>query len=774
MRYAATMRPPTGIIVRAGRRPSDAHPTLGGRSADWRPRARRCTIAGMSTPTDRAPVEAPLETGTWLLEGPAGSGKTRTLVRRAARLLAGGIPGHEILVLLPDRGAARRFVEALEAESPGAFALPRCTTYYGLANNTLEALWGRLAEPAGFAPGAGRPRFIDYEIAQQRMAAFALPRLERGEFEGLAMRPQHLISQLLDGLNKAATGGFDLAAVEPRLRGAWTGEPARLRHYQSARDCMLEFRQHCLERGLVDLSLAVQSFHRLVALDEALRGEHLGRWRQVLVDDLEESVPVAQRLIGWWMESADSTWLALDPEAGHRIFLGADPAGARRLARGCRSRSRLTRPDDPPDAAGALARLALRRLGGGRPEGGPEPAGPGLAAIDPGVAEELDLGDPRAAAVEADVDLELAGRALHLAIECQDRSDMIEAAAEQVAAEVAGGRPAEDIALIAPYVDGVLQFGLREALARRGVALESHRRHIPLRERAIVRAALGALALAGRLPPAEPYAMAETLATLLPELDPVRAALLARELGAREAGRLAPSDALGARERERLGSGAIEAYERLRGWLAEREARPDDLPAFLRALFESLTEWRLPEREEAAAFAQLLRSAERLDEAAPELGLAAGEVAPTFARMVAGGIVAAPEPRPVDTGAAALLAPAHAYLVEDRRHALQIWLDAAAPGWWSPPHQPLTNPWILSPRWPEGARWSSALDRRLRDEVLARLVAGLARRGGGVVVLAAVSGRGGLPLEGPLWRLTRGLAEDGGRLELRGGEEAVA
>ena len=177
-----------------------------------------------------------------------------------------------------------------------------------------------------------------------------------------------------------------------------------------------------------------------------------------------------------------------DTDAGHRIFLGADPLGAAELCAALGPSLKLSRRRDQ-DPTGAFAAWALLSL-----------------SRDPSAAVQ----DSASRAVEPtpsqrpDRDDALARTALRGAVEARDRRAMIEAAADAVANELSGGLAAAQLAIVAPYVDGVLRFALDAALASRGIRLRTHRRHLPLRESPWVRAGLSLVALASPSPSRSP------------------------------------------------------------------------------------------------------------------------------------------------------------------------------------------------------------------------------------------------------------------------------
>lgn len=717
---------------------------------------------------------------TVFLEGPVGSGKRARLLDRLQALLESGHSPRSVRLIAPDRESADRLRRTLRARLGPKTELPEMGTFYRLALTALLEQWPAIADDAGIGAADTPPIVLNYESAQHLMGLVLAPRLAAGAFAGLRIRPQGLVSQLLDGLNKSAIGAYALEEVASRMRAAWTGSVDRLVHYVEAEACMLEFRARCVAAGALDLSLSITLFDREILRRPERRALALGQTRHLLVLGVEEMVPLAQDLVLHWLPDLESALLVADRDGGHRVLLGANPAGAKRLAEACARRETVERPGTP-DPCGALAELALARLGCAEPSADADPEAPAEVGSDDDAIWE----QARAALLEA--------------IEAPTRSAMIRATADAVAARVAAGCPPGEICLVAPYVDGLLRFGLSEALADRAIPFRVARRFLPLRESAVVRACICLAGLATpNWPRAEPYALAEALSSLLPDVDPVRAARLSQLLYDRKSGRLAPADSLDMRAHQQLGHAAVEAWRKLQTWVdAERLAREavateaaiapaeatateaagsqpaageaSPLPGLdlrLSRLFEALAGWGPVAPESQHAFAQLADSAERFARAAPALGLPAERVWPEFARMVEQGVV---EARPLAGAAgteredraepAVLLTTAHSYLVEDRRHRIQLWLDTASPDWLESPHQALTNPYVLARDWHPGKVWTLRLDRELREQALARVLAGLARRAGdGLIALSSRRADGGLPMDGRLWPMLEELA----------------
>ncbi len=669
------------------------------------------------SPQQQALVEAPTGGGeTCFLSGPAGAGKSTALVARLAYLLRQGVPAYSILVLLPDRPAVERLRRALQGIPLGPYGDLSIHTYYSLAQRMVALFWPLVARPAGFEHPERPPVFLPYDLAQYFLGEVIRPLLDQGYFEGLHLHPQRLLSQLLDNLNKAALNGYPLAEVAVRLSSAWSGPPERLLLYQQAQECCERFREECLRRGLLDLSLTVEVFSKL--LDHPTFWRYFQeRYRHLLVDNAEENVPVAHDFVARLLPGLDSALLVCDESGGYRTLLGADPDGALALRRLCRSHLRWERPPWP---AAALAAFVSYRLGQGdsRPEG--------------------------------------AGEALLGAIARRYRSEMIVAVAERLAQMVhEEGIPAEEIAVLAPYLDGVLRFTLAQECAARQVPLSVLRRYRRPVEEPAVRALLTFATLLypeWELPPPL-FDVAEALGQAL-QLDPARAALLADWVYDAASTGLRSPESLPGRARARFGPALLEHYRAFwERWDALRPAASLPWEQLLARLLGGLLPGAARDPAVALACAQLLEAARRFRYLYPALDTSGGDAGRAHLELLRSGVVTAQYAVPQEAGPGVLLAPVHTYLVAGRPVRRQFWLDVGSIDWWEPPQQPLTNPYVLARRWPAGALWSDAADYYTRQVQLTRIVQGLCERcTEGIVIAWSEWSTAGQPQEGPLLR----------------------
>ncbi|MSP12205.1 MAG: hypothetical protein EXR62_04515 [Chloroflexi bacterium] len=714
----------------------------------------------------------PFRSAPLWIEGDAGTGKSTALIEHLRYLLSAGVEAYSILVLLPDRVARHRYRRDLSRLVSGPQGEVELHTYSSLAQSMVALFWPLVARSAGVSRASRPPIFISYEAAQYLMHRIIEPLLELGYFDGIHLRRQRLVSQLLDNLNKAAVNGYPLAAVESRLCGAWLGGPERLTHYHQVQETINRYRQQSLSQGILDISLSIEIFHQQLVQNETFWRYFDERYRHLVVDNVEEMVPVTHDFIRKLMQRAettgfpistgaglssptlDSALVASDRSGGFRVFLGVDIASARNLKPLFPATQELDKSFCSSDALVALARAVDFRLREGR--GSPDDA---LALTA--------LGEP---------------------IITRFRAQMVEQVADQVQQMVhERDIPAGEIAIIAPYADAVLRYFLERALQARQIPLRIIRRFESLRDEPIVRTVMTLACLAHPYwqisPPA--FDVAEALAMSVRRMDRARAVLATHEIYDPAIPALNSLTALRPAILERIGYANVELIEELVQWLADYASRkypPPGVPGetsaprqpldlFFQQLFgEILSQQRFGldfPQDEARMISKLVESAKRFvestrHEALPAMDLATSDadVGRRYLEMIYQGTVAAQyllDELPL-ADSVLLVTPVYTYLVGGYTSGYQFWLDVGSTGWWEPPAQPLTHPQVMSRSWPAGQPWTETDANNSRITTLTRLVTGLTQRcRKQIIVCTSQVEIGNESQDGPLWRTLQGI-----------------
>jgi hypothetical protein len=651
------------------------------------------------------------------LHGPAGSGKSTVGVQRLLHLINSGVDAGSILVMTPQRTLAAPYKKLLQSHELPAGTQTSIYTFSGLAQRMVELFWPLVAGQAGFANPAKPPVFLTLETAQYYMARVAKPFLDKGYFEGIALDHNRLFSQILDNLNKSASAGFPMEETSERLKAAWlpSGEASRLMIYDQAQETALAFRRFCLEHNLLDFSLQVDVFIKHVWPSVLGKTFLKKKYQHLIVDNLEEDIPVAHDVLKEWLPDFQSALLIMDDEAGFRSFLGADPRSAANLASLCSKTESLSTSFVSPQNMDGLRQVMINQITGNKSE-------------------------------EDKQSIESA-----YMISTQPFTPQM---TEWVAAQTANliqtqGILAGEIVIVAPFMSDALRFSLRNALGKFGVPSWSNRPSRSLSEEPATRCLLTLAQIAHPQWEMAPsmFDIRYALLQVLTNGDMIRADLIAQMLYKQNklADGLSAFERLQGEAQERLTYQLGERYTSLRNWLETYKLSPPvELDIFFSRLFgEVLSQpgfgFHL-DFEAAAVVSKLIESAQKfrlVSNLAEDTSIPVGK---EYIQMTSEGVIAAQyisawEDAPED---AVLIAPAHTYLMANRPVAVQFWLDIGSEGWWRRLYQPLTHPFVLSRAW-ENTVWTDVQEELSDRSSLARIVNGLLRRCGQQVIFCYTS-----------------------------------
>ena len=435
-----------------------------------------------------------------------------------------------------------------------------------------------------------------------------------------------------------------------------------------------------------------------------------------------------------------SALLIYDCDAGYRIFLGADPAGAQTLAALCDEKASWDQPLDALPAMVAFSDEISFRFEPGRQP----PDNPGVNPCDAFNYEALRF-----------------------------YPQMVDWVAEGVAQLIERGTSPREVVVLAPFLGDSLRFMLTSQLSQRGIPVVSHRPSRAFREEPAARAMLTWMALAHPEWDYHPPVMdvADALQQTVGELDPVRAWLLAQIVYKPNRGELSPFDIIEQDARARITYVAGERYEHLRRWLSDymAVAQHGGIPPdhFLSRLFgEVLSQPGYDfhtNLDAGRAVAELVESARKFRQTLYPNGAENWDaVTAEFFSLIREGLLAAlhVESWRDEQQDAVFIAPAYTFLMRNRRVDYQFWLDVGSSHWWERLEQPLTHPYVLARDYPLNMIWTDELEFGARNEALRRLLVGLTRRCRKHIYMAISSlSDSGYEQRGPLLQLIQQVVQ---------------
>ncbi len=668
---------------------------------------------------------------TTFLTGPAGTGKTTYAVQRLRQLLIDHVSANNILVMVPQQMLAQPYLDVLNDPTLPASAKVEVVTLSGLALQTLNLFWPLIGDRARFGRPTVPPIFLTIETAQYYLQQAIEPLLKQGYFDPnvvpITISLPRLMSQILDNLNKAALLGLPHTEVGQRLAASLPLEPSRRVAFEHTQACVDRFREFCLARNLLDYSLRIETFYQHLWPVPGIHEFLMGRYRHLIVDNIEEDTPFTHTVLQKWLPRTESALIVNDEDAGYHIFLGANWRTAHALAPLCHETIQMN------DAHLPLADLfdLARRLG-------------------------LVLGMKESSQENSEPNSD-ARRAITFQSE-QFYPQMIDWVIQQIESLINEGTSPNEIVVLSPFVSDALRFSFLQRMEQRGLPARSHRPSCPLSEEPAAKTMLILARLAfpecGLLP--EPFDVALALSQAIVGLDPVRASLLTqvvyRPHQAESGGVLSSFQQITGPIRERITYQAGEKFERLRTWLQQirgegEQTEPLVLDHFFSRLFgELLSQPGFGFHDQVGAgevVANLVDSARKFRQVAVRVPL---EISPQqanalsfptmndlnrdYLKMIEQGIFAAQYVRSwaMPSQEAVLIAPATTFLMSNRAVEYQFWLDAGSGGWWERIAQPLTHPYVLAADWEVGRPWTDTDEVTTQNDRLYRLLVGLVRR----------------------------------------------
>lgn len=608
----------------------------------------------------------------------------------------GGARTDQVLVLTAGSIHSANWRKNLKLEAHGPVD---ALSFFGFIQRELNLFWAPVQAAVPALKHWVRPEFLNIEIAHHLMRGLVDP-LEAEFSAQVKASPQRIAIQIASNLSTvAAAAGLSAGETARRLATADRQEKAQL--YEMVHGMLEAFREKCLQAGILDYGLSLHLFTG-VLMQHAPYREHLrARYRYLLVDDLDESVPAEQDFVAALAGEMEQVVYAFGTDGGHAGFMGADPVSALQRFRPGAAVTELSGSRTCSVEAFDFGEAMAERIMGRRP-----------ARRFTGIVEDR---------IATDL-----------------RGDMIEQLVQKVIALVDRGVPAGEIALISPHIDKALEVTAQRALSAR---------HIPVQNLSLSRRlvdepyARAIITLAGlvhpqwRIPRDSAGSFANAMQLLL-KLDPVRSSILGDAIW--RLGDLPDLDESGLRRR--VGFERSEAYEYLRHWVQDARQREWPTDAFAQAVVSEVMAPLVGDltAEKLHACQQLLVSAHRFRQAMERFGDDA--YGSEYVKMLTEGTVAAEPLEAYDPARDAVtLATPYAYLSSRLSSQYQIWVDISGDGWYPNDVKELANPHVLSRRWEEGERWTDTRNNRIRQANAARTVKALIRHCRGRLILAECS-----------------------------------
>jgi hypothetical protein len=614
-----------------------------------------------------------------------------------------------VLVLAANDDNRRELADKIITSTQGKYPV-RAKTILGFFQDEIILFWPLLIQSLGLK--AQFPVRLRPETEQELATKLWRSRLDEDFLQALGGSEYRGVRRILDLLQLAAYSGVACEDISQILTKALVPQENTVNlDPQLLGSLLLDWRNWCLERGLLTYGIITELWCQHLLSDRLYQQRLVKRYQAVLADDVDEYPGVARRLFDFLLDEGAVGAFTYNPDGAVRWGLGADPKYLEELARRCR----------------------VEILN--------EPAQNSLADT---------LAVPMVELVTQSMMLSSLPEVVR-SIQTTSRAQLLRQTAEEIVKAIKSGEVEPDqVAVIAPGLDAIARYTLVEILSKQGIFLESLNDQRPLIASPVIRALLTLMALVypdlGRL--VDRDAVAEMLVVLskgysqrgeggeegkdelsFPSLsashyiDPVRAGLIADYCFVPHLDRPNLLAVTAFDRWDRIGYAATKAYTEILEWIEQQRSQqelrliPSPISLLDRAIQRFLWNGSNLPYDQLAALRELLETAQhywqidtRLRQSplsgdtgmggqgdnsfspSPPLPLPPSphpplSPSPTVGEFIQllrrGTITANPYPmRPVGPASKAVtLATIFQYRSSRRSHRWHFWLDAGSPLW---------------------------------------------------------------------------------------------
>ncbi len=645
--------------------------------------------------------------------GPTGSGKTTMLLNKYKEI--GSMQGTDrSLVLVKNAASKMDWRKKIDLKTMGMLNV---YTYFSFVQSEISAYWPwiEIKLPRGYS--TIEPTFMNVETSHFLMSKYVEKnRQYKDIFDYISATSAQIAVQLIDNLNQAAMNNLSLEELEKRLLIWAADDNEKITVLNEAIAIMKTFRKFCIDNRILDYSLMVDMYNKHLLLNKKYLKQLIGRFQYLLVDNLEKTVPSAQKLILFFLKNSQETYLTYNPEEGINKFFGGNAELAKEVFFPLCEVKVLEESYTSSVSARQLA-----------------------SSIYQSVFENKEMIDNDF--IKKEINSEL-------------RGDMLLETVKEILMLLEQGVAPDQIAVIAPLVDKVMEFTLERYLTEQGYSFINLTRSkrlvdIPFSQALITLTLLANPEWSTHLT----YSSLQQTLSLVLKLDPIRSATLTDEIFKNNM-ELPDLDELDLRSR--IGFDNSVKYDYLQEWLVEKQEQNFELEHFFQLVFAELLSPLTPSQEDILACRQMIDSVTKFKRVIKNFkDIPEEKMGRHFINMIYNGTLAAEVlyNYPEEDKKIVLSTPYKFLFSPDIDQVKYLfWLDISSENWFRSIAKELFNPYILSPQWKKKNNWDDQTDQELRKEqLIANLQSILSKSTDGLYIADSYLNSRGWEQEGQLY-----------------------
>ncbi len=635
-----------------------------------------------------------------ILCGETGTGKTTRLMAEYKRLIEEGrIRSEEILVLLMNRNQSLSWREKSSLSVSGRIIR---TSFFGFVQEEITTFYSLVLKKAPeIKKKSIKPVFLTFESSQYLLSMLIESRRNSSEaFSTLADRDSKIAIDISSDFVKAAAASLSYKDIGARLYSALEVQNDDKKNIFVEVDRIIEsYRKRCLECGVMDFAMAMDFYNSILLKDEEYIASLKRRFKYLIVDNLEEAVPMQADFISMFLDIIDGALISYNKDGGYgSIFGGNKEYVEKKVLSKCEIEKINVKPFTCKQEMTEFSEMLFE----------------GLMNKDKKVKLNAD------------------GVNIIRMPETVLRSDMLEEASKTVNNLLEEGYKPSEIALVSTFADIVTEYVLESKLLKYGFKITNIARKSRFIDNKFVYALITFAYLCHpdeKIVPTKDEVRA--LVSMLLEIDPIRSSILANIICSQNPFAEFPP----VENKEiisRIGYSNVNQYNFIRNWINEyRKGEPLDIDVFFQHVFTEILLVYGADEKDIIDIKRLIDSSHSFKETISRFNTI--DVNKGFLSMIKNGVKSAEsifdmEERGNDNEI--VLCTPMTYLSNSLEHKVILMLGISSAHWTPRCAKEISNPYVLSPTWLMGDTYTEEVEAENQKKNIAVVLKALIRRCG--------------------------------------------
>lgn len=260
-----------------------------------------------------------------ILSGKTGTGKTTKLIKEYERLITEEkIRSEEILILLMNRNQSLEWRKKNNLSISGRIIR---TSFFGFVQEEITTYYPIILKNVpDIKSFSVKPIFLTFETSQYLLSMLIEKRRDsQNSFLNLIDKDSGIAIDISSNFVKAAAASLSYKDIGNRLYEALeVKDNDKKMIFEEADKIISDYRKRCLECGVMDFAMAVDFYNTILLKDETYLKSLKSRFKYLIVDNLEEAVPMQVNLIETLIEWVDGCMMSYNPEGGYGGIFGGN------------------------------------------------------------------------------------------------------------------------------------------------------------------------------------------------------------------------------------------------------------------------------------------------------------------------------------------------------------------------------------------------------------------------------------------------------------------